>query len=256
MSRQSRKGGAPSRPRLRPNARADAEAAKAAALAQQQVAQSQAQQAQIQAEQASRVAQQAEQEKEQTRTRLLQQLNQVLQTRESARGLIVDMPDVLFDTGKYTLKPGARERLAKVAGILLAYPDLRIQIEGHTDNVGGAEYNQQLSEHRANSVREFLITQGVSPANIIARGFGMTQAVASNATVAGRQLNRRVDLVVSGEAIGTMATPAQLPGNPMQKMPTATGNAGQTPTLPAGTVNPQPQTPPPVPQKSQDSPPQ
>ncbi len=142
------------------------------------------------------------------------------------------------------------ERLAKVAGILLAYPDLRIQIEGHTDNVGGAEYNQQLSEHRANSVREFLITQGVSPANIIARGFGMTQAVASNATVAGRQLNRRVDLVVSGEAIGTMATPAQLPSNPMQKMPTATGNAGQTPTLPAGTVNPQPQTPPPVPQKS------
>src|SRR5438552_13582551 len=236
-------------------ARQEAEAAKADALAQQQTAQSQAQQAQLAAQQADQARAQAEQarlqaeqEKEQTRARLLQQLNQVLQTRESARGLIVDMPDVLFDTGKYTLKPGARERLAKVAGILLAYPDLRIQIEGHTDNVGGAEYNQQLSEHRANSVREFLITQGVSPANIIARGFGMDQPVATNATATGRQLNRRVDLVVTGQAIGTTAgaaSPAQ-PATSVPNVPAGTVNRTQPANVPPSSNNPQanPATPP------------
>src|SRR5437016_904205 len=147
----------------------------------------------------------AEQEREQTRARLLQQLNQVLQTRESARGLIVDMPDVLFDTGKYTLKPGARERLAKVAGILMAYPDLKVQVEGHTDNVGGMDFNQQLSEKRAAAVRDFLVQQGVKSTDIQSRGFGMDQPVATNATATGRQLNRRVDLVVTGQAIGTTA---------------------------------------------------
>jgi outer membrane protein OmpA-like peptidoglycan-associated protein len=193
-------------------ARQEAETAKAEALAQQQVAQSQAQQAQLAAQQADQARAQAEQarlqaeqEKEQTRARLLQQLNQVLQTRESARGLIVDMPDVLFDTAKYTLKPGARERLAKVAGILMAYPDLHVQVEGHTDNVGGVEYNQQLSEKRAAAVREFLVQQGVKSTDIESRGFGMDQPVATNATATGRQLNRRVDLVVTGQAIGTTA---------------------------------------------------
>ncbi len=185
-------------------ARQEAEAAKADALAQQQTAQSQAQQAQLAAQQADQARAQAEQarlqaeqEKEQTRARLLQQLNQVLQTRESARGLIVDMPDVLFDTGKYTLKPGARERLAKVAGILMAYPDLHVQVEGHTDNVGGVDFNQQLSEKRAAAVRDFLVQQGVKSTDIESRGFGMDQPVATNATATGRQLNRRVDLVVS-----------------------------------------------------------
>src|SRR5437667_6654286 len=148
----------------------------------QQTAQAQAQQAQSQAQQARLTAQQAEQarletqqEALQTRQRLLQQLNQVLQTRETARGLIVDMPDVLFDTDQHTLKPGARERLAKVAGILLAYPDLKVTVEGHTDNVGGVEYNQQLSEKRAAAVREFLVQQGVKSTDIQSRGFGMDQ---------------------------------------------------------------------------------
>src|SRR2546427_659098 len=145
-------------------------------------------------ERAEQAQSQAEQEKEQTRARLLQQLNQVLQTRESARGLIVDMPDVLFDTAKYTLKPGARERLAKVAGILMAYPDLHVQVEGHTDNVGGADFNQQLSEKRAAAVRDFLVQQGVKSTDIESRGFGMDQPVATNATATARQLNRRVDL--------------------------------------------------------------
>jgi outer membrane protein OmpA-like peptidoglycan-associated protein len=183
-------------------ARRDAEQARAAALAQQQVAQVQAQQAQQTAQQAEQARLRAEQDKEQTRTRLMQQLNEVLQTRETARGLVVNMPDVLFDIDRYSLKPGARERLAKVAGILQAYPDLHVSVEGHTDSTGTAEHNQQLSENRANSVRGFLEQQGVKPSNIDARGFGQTQPVASNSTSAGRQLNRRVDLVVTGEAIG------------------------------------------------------
>src|SRR3989475_2968403 len=227
-------------------ARQEAEAAKADALAQQQTAQSQAQQAQLAAQQAEQARLQAEQEKEQTRARLLQQLNQVLQTRESARGLIVDMPDVLFDTGKYTLKPGARERLAKVAGILMAYPDLHVQVEGHTDNVGGVDFNQQLSEKRAAAVRDFLVQQGVKSTDIESRGFGMDQPVATNATVTGRQLNRRVDLVVTGQAVGTPAGVAN-PAQPATSVPNVPAGATTQPTNvpPATPPNNQPQSLPP-----------
>ena len=179
--------------------RLQAEAAKSAAVAQQQAAEQQAEQARLQ-------AQRAEQEREDTRNRLTQQLSQVLQTRESARGLIVSMPDVLFDTGKSSLKPGARERLAKVAGILLAYPGLKVQVEGHTDSTGTAEFNQKLSENRAEAVRTFLMSQGVSPDSITAQGFGQENPVATNSTAAGRQLNRRVDIVVNGAAIATTQT--------------------------------------------------
>ena len=234
-------------------ARQEAEAAKADALAQQQTAQSQAQQAQLAAQQADQARAQAEQarlqaeqEKEQTRARLLQQLNQVLQTRESARGLIADMPDVLFDTGKYTLKPGARERLAKVAGILMAYPDLHVQVEGHTDNVGGVDFNQQLSEKRAAAVRDFLVQQGVKSTDIESRGFGMDQPVATNATATGRQLNRRVDLVVTGQAIGTTAGVAN-PAQPATSVPNVPAGATTQPTnVPPATSNPEatPATPP------------
>ena len=136
------------------------------------------------------------------RTRLSEQLNKILQTRDSARGLIVSMSDVLFDTGKYSLKPGAREKLAKVAGILLAYPGLNIEVGGYTDNVGGDQMNQTLSENRAGSVRDYLVQQGVATNSVSARGFGNTLPVASNDNSAGRQQNRRVELLVSGEAIG------------------------------------------------------
>jgi outer membrane protein OmpA-like peptidoglycan-associated protein len=128
-------------------------------------------------------------------------LNVILQTRESARGLIVNMSDVLFDSGKATLRPGAREKLAKVAGIVLAYPGLSLEVEGHTDSVGAADYNLDLSERRANTVRAFLSQQGVSAASIVARGFGKEQPVATNGTAAGRQQNRRVELIVSGSPI-------------------------------------------------------
>jgi outer membrane protein OmpA-like peptidoglycan-associated protein len=158
--------------------------------------------AQADAEQSRLAAQQAETDKAAMRARLSEQLNSILQTRESARGLIVSMSDVLFDTGKYSLKPGAREKLAKVAGILLAYPGLNIEVGGYTDNVGGDAMNQTLSENRAGSVRDYLVQQGVASGSVSSRGFGNTLPVATNGSSAGRQQNRRVELLVSGEAIG------------------------------------------------------
>jgi outer membrane protein OmpA-like peptidoglycan-associated protein len=129
-------------------------------------------------------------------------LNIILETKESARGLIVNVSDVLFDTGMHTLKPGAREKLARVAGILLTYPDLRLEVDGHTDSVGDDDYNQTLSERRAESVRAYLVQQGISPSAIVALGYGKSQPVASNSLAAGRQQNRRVELIVAGESIG------------------------------------------------------
>ena len=179
---------------------ADNQASSAAALS---AAQADAEQSRIAAQQAQASAQQAETDKAAMRTRLSVQLNSILQTRDSARGLIVSMSDVLFDTGKYSLKPGAREKLAKVAGILLAYPGLDIQVGGYTDNVGSDEMNQTLSENRAGSVRDYLVQQGVLTNSVSARGFGNSLPVASNDNSSGRQQNRRVELLVSGEAIGS-----------------------------------------------------
>ncbi len=145
----------------------------------------------------------AEAEKTELRVKLLRQFNVILETRDTARGLIVNMSDVLFDTGKHSLRPGAREKLARVAGIISAYPGLRLEVEGHTDSVGGDDYNQQLSEQRASSVRDYLTQAGIPMNSVTAKGFGKTLPVASNGTTAGRQQNRRVELVVSGEVIGT-----------------------------------------------------
>ncbi|HYA97900.1 MAG TPA: OmpA family protein, partial [Methylomirabilota bacterium] len=185
--------------------KAEADAARAAAVAQQQEAQARAEQARKAAEEAERARQKAEAEKADLRAQLLAQLNAVLQTRDTARGLIVSMSDVLFDTGSATLRSAAREKLAKISGILLAHPGLNLQVEGHTDSVGSDEFNQQLSERRADSVRDFLLQQGVLPSSVAARGFGKTQPVASNDTPEGRQRNRRVEIVVNGEAIGVVA---------------------------------------------------
>ena len=192
-------------------AQQDAEQQRQAAEQQRVAAEQQAQQAQQQAQQAQLQAQQAEQQKEQLRQRLQQQLNSILQTRDSARGLIVNMSDVLFDLNKYTLKPGAREKLAKVAGILLAYPDLKVQVEGYTDSTGTPDYNQQLSERRAMTVRDYLVGQGINLNNVTAQGFGQNDPVATNATASGRQQNRRVQMVVSGEPIGNVASAQGVP---------------------------------------------
>ena len=213
--------------------RADAEAAQAeaqrqqaAALAQQQQAQAQAaeadrqrQAALAQSQEAERQRQEAVRQKEEMRARLLAQLNQVLQTKDTARGLIVSMPDVLFDFNKYTLKPEARERLAKISGIVLAYPDLKLEIEGHTDSIGSEEYNQTLSEKRAETVRGYLVSSGVVPDHVTATGLGKSNPVADNSTAAGRKLNRRVEMVVSGDVIGSEPRPLGIvpesgPSNP------------------------------------------
>ena len=187
-------------------AKAEADAARAAADAARANAEAQQQAAQAEADAARKAAAQAEADKAQLRAQLLAQLNSILQTRDSARGLIVNMSDVLFDTGSYALKSGTREKLAKISGIVLAHPGLNLQIEGHTDSVGGDEFNQGLSEHRAAAVQDFLIEQGVPGSSVSARGFGKTQPVATNDTAEGRQRNRRVEIVVNGAAIGSGAT--------------------------------------------------
>lgn len=179
---------------------ANSQAASATALS---AAQADADQSRLAAEKANLTAQQAETDKAAMRAKLSEQLNSILQTRDSARGLIVSMSDVPFDSGKYSLKPGAREKLAKVAGILLSYPGLNSEVGGYTDNIGGDAMNQTLSENRAGSVRDYLIQQGVSTNSVSARGFGNTLPVASNSNSAGRQQNRRVELLVSGDAIGS-----------------------------------------------------
>jgi outer membrane protein OmpA-like peptidoglycan-associated protein len=147
--------------------------------------------------------QQAVRDREQLRANLLQQFNLILETRDTARGLVVNMSDVLFDSGKYTLRPLAREKLAKISGIVLAYPSLRLAVEGNTDSVGTELYNQELSEQRAEGVRSYLTQQGVPETSTTAHGFGKTRPIASNDTSEGRQQNRRVELIVSGEVIGT-----------------------------------------------------
>ena len=205
-----------------------------AELAQQQAAQ--------QAQQAEQGRQQAENDKAQMRARMLQQLNQVLETKDTARGLIVNMPDVLFDTGKADLKSTARERMAKVAGILIAYPDIHVEIDGYTDSTGSLELNERLSQQRAESVRSYLSSQGVNSSAITTQGFGPSQPIASNDTAAGRQQNRRVELVVSGSSIGqavdqnvpnqnaTSAAPASTPDQAPPAQPIA---PNQT-SVPAG----------------------
>ena len=190
----------------------------AAALAAQQQAQADSQAAQLAASQADQQRQEAVRQKEAMRARLLAQLNQVLETHDTARGLIVSMPDVLFDFNKYTLKPEARERLARISGIVLAYPDLKLQIEGYTDAIGSDEYNQTLSDKRAEVVRDYLVTAGVSMNNVAARGMGKADPIADNGTAAGRKLNRRVEMIVSGDVIGNLSGPGasgeQSPANP------------------------------------------
>jgi outer membrane protein OmpA-like peptidoglycan-associated protein len=183
---------------------------RAAAEAARLASDSRAEEARRLAEQAERDRandrEQAEREKAELRSKLQQQLNIILDTRESARGLIVNMSDVLFDTARHTLRPGAREKLARVAGVLLAHPGLHLEVEGHTDSVGGDSYNQGLSERRAESVRDYLVQQGIQRDTIVAHGFGESQPVTTNDNASGRQQNRRVELIVSGEPIGTAPT--------------------------------------------------
>jgi outer membrane protein OmpA-like peptidoglycan-associated protein len=183
----------------------DARAAAAASEADRLKRENDAQRAASEAALAANAAQQArlEAEKAQLRAELLRQFNAVLQTRDTARGLIVNMSDVLFDTGKFSLRPLAREKLAKVAGIVSGHPGLKLDIEGHTDSVGGDDYNQKLSEQRGGAVRDYLTSQGMAQASVTAKGLGESHPSATNDTAKGRQENRRVEIVISGDLIGT-----------------------------------------------------
>lgn len=181
----------------------EAERARAAAQLQQQAAEAESARNRAAAEAAEQQRLHAVHEQEALRARLLEQFNAIFETRDTARGLIVNMSDVLFDTGKHTLRPLAREKLAKISGIMAAYPGLKLEIEGNTDSVGTDDYNQGLSERRAESVRSYLAQQGVAASAMTATGFGEGRPVSTNDTAKGRQENRRVELVVSGEVIGT-----------------------------------------------------
>jgi outer membrane protein OmpA-like peptidoglycan-associated protein len=194
-------------------AQRDAEAARASAVEQQKMLAVEADKARKAAEESDRLRQQAEKEKADLRARLLQQLNTILATRDTARGLIANMSDVLFKTGSYELLAGARERLAKVSGIVMAYPGLHLDVEGHTDSVGSDEYNLQLSQKRAQAVRDYLVQQGIPDNAIASRGLGKSAPVATNDTAEGRQQNRRVELVLTGEAIGMSTADASAPGS-------------------------------------------
>jgi outer membrane protein OmpA-like peptidoglycan-associated protein len=208
--------------------RADAEAAAQRAQAAQQSAEQQA---------AAARAREA-----QLREQLRQQLNSILQTQETPRGLVVNLADVLFATGRYDLKQDTQLKLARVSGIFLAHPDLKIQVEGYTDNVGGESYNQKLSEQRAMTVQNFLVSQGVPVANVTAIGYGMSNPVADNNTAAGRKQNRRVEMVVSGPSIGipTQSAPGQTPAAaaPSQAAPPPQPAAPPPPSNPSGVSNP------------------
>jgi len=182
--------------------KAEAEAARAAAVLAQQAAQAETEKARLAAGDAEQMRLKAEAEKAELRAALLRQFSLVLETRDTARGLIVNMSDVLFDTAKHSLRPAAREKLAKVAGIISGHPGLKMEVEGHTDNVGGDDYNQKLSEQRGTAVRDYLTQQGISSNSVTTAGFGESRPVVSNDTSAGRQQNRRVELVVSGDIIG------------------------------------------------------
>ena len=223
-----------------------AQSQQAAQAAAQQAAQAQAdaERARQQQQAAEQAASAAAQQTEQMREKLRDQLNQVLQTQETARGLIVNMSDVLFATNQYTLKPDAQIKLAKVSGILLTYPNIKVQVEGYTDNTGSDGYNLTLSQHRATAVQAFLIAQGVSPENITSQGYGEADPVADNSTSAGRSQNRRVEMVISGNSIGIQQqAPAQgsVQPPPPQPQPAQPVPAPAQPANPTGVSNePQP----------------
>ncbi len=191
--------------------RAQAVAQRAQAELQREAARRVAEDAKQQTQAAERARIEAEREKAELRARLLRQFNLVLDTRDSERGLVVNMSDVLFDTGQYALRPTAREKLARLSGIVLAYPGLRLQAEGHTDTTGTEDLNQRLSERRAEAVREYIASQGVPEEAITSTGLGFSVPVASNDTREGRQQNRRVEIIVSGEVIGTALAGAAAP---------------------------------------------
>ncbi|HEX4484962.1 MAG TPA: OmpA family protein [Terriglobales bacterium] len=218
-------------------AQQDAQARQQAEMQAQQSAQARAAaEAQSQrdaqaAAEAQQAAAKAEMEKQQLRAALLEQFNRILPTTDTPRGLKANLADVLFATAKFDLQPNAREALAKFSGIILAHPGLKLQVEGYTDSTGSDTFNQTLSENRANAVRAYLIAQNVDPTSITAIGYGKSNPVASNDTAPGRQQNRRVEIIISGEIIGTQIGSSNGSNNSMNPggQPMPSSNSSQTP---------------------------
>jgi outer membrane protein OmpA-like peptidoglycan-associated protein len=125
---------------------------------------------------------------------------QDLQAKQTARGMVMTLSDVLFDTGQATLKPGADRALDRLAQFLKDSPGTDLLIEGHTDSVGSDDYNLALSQRRAQSVADALSERGVSANRVQTKGLGKAYPVASNDTQAGRQQNRRVEIVFSDDS--------------------------------------------------------
>ena len=176
----------------------------ARAAAEKKVAEAQIQQATEERDQVllgarTRQAQRAQQQA-QAATGQVQQLQQelaALQARQTDRGLVLTLGDVLFETGKADLRPGALRNLYPLVTFLQKYPERRVVIEGHTDSVGSEAYNLDLSQRRADAVRDFLLQNGVNAAQLTTHGYGKASPVASNSTAEGRQQNRRVELIIS-----------------------------------------------------------
>jgi outer membrane protein OmpA-like peptidoglycan-associated protein len=122
-----------------------------------------------------------------------------LKATPTPRGLVLTLGDVLFDTGKARLNPGSARKLDQLAQFLADHPDRRVQIDGFTDSVGTDSYNQDLSQQRADAVKSALLTRGIDPSRIGTQGYGKGFPVANNVDSGGRQLNRRVEVVIGGD---------------------------------------------------------
>jgi outer membrane protein OmpA-like peptidoglycan-associated protein len=173
-----------------------------AAAAKRKADEQAAAEAKRKADEEAAAAAQRERAAHELRALLLENFSRVLPTTDTPRGLVIDMGDVLFDTGKSNLRPEGREDLAKISGIVINYPKLRLTIEGHTDSSGNPELNQRLSEQRATAVLDYLIKQGLDRSSLSAQGLGEHNPVTDNSTAEGRQKNRRVEIIVSGAILG------------------------------------------------------
>ncbi len=185
-------------------------ATQAAAAAQRQASasQQQAMTAQQQAEAARQqaaaaqkvaVASQTQASDAEARARALEAQMRDLNAKKTDRGMVITMGDVLFDSGQAQLKPGAQRNIEKLGTFLKEYPQRKAMIEGYTDSTGSDSFNQALSARRAEAVKAALMSMGVNSTQLMAQGYGETHPVAGNDNASGRQMNRRVEIVLSDE---------------------------------------------------------
>ena len=187
-------------------AKKEAEASQARALSEAEKAErskKEAEQARLQSREEAEKAEKARRETEQAKAEIDQFLKDLsdLQGKMTERGIVLTMGDVLFSFGKADLSAGAVRNLDKITGFLEKHPDRNLLIEGHTDSIGSDEYNQALSQKRADAVKEALVGKGIVPDRIVTKGYGKKFPVAGNDTESGRQMNRRVEVVILNEGV-------------------------------------------------------